>query len=64
MGGNGGCGEFDIVEAIIGSDYDDMMLTTVYDFKGTASPGTNKYFRRPSVSLCVEQGSCVNNLWV
>eukprot|EP00904_Undaria_pinnatifida_P006640 jgi/Undpi1/3105/HiC_scaffold_15.g06479.m1 len=48
MGGNGGCGEFDIVEAIIGSDYDDMMLTTVYDFKGTASPGTNKYFRRPS----------------
>lgn len=51
MGGNGGCGEFDIVEAVIGSEYEDMLFTTVYDFKGTGSPGTNKYFRRPTVSL-------------
>lgn len=51
MGGNGGCGEFDIVEAVIGNAYEDMLFTTVYDFKGTGSPGTNKYFRRPTVSL-------------
>lgn len=50
MGGNGGCGEFDIIEAIIGSNYPDMLLTTVYDFKGTGAPGTDKYFARPSVS--------------
>ena len=49
MGGNGGCGEFDIVEAVIGLDYSDMLLTTAYDFKGTGSSGTNKYFLRPSV---------------
>lgn len=51
MGGNGGCGEFDIVEAVIGNEYEDMLFTTVYDFKGTGSPGTDKYFRRPTVSL-------------
>lgn len=50
-GGNGGCGEFDILEAIIGNQYSDMLFTTVYDFKGAASPGTAKYFERPSVSL-------------
>lgn len=48
-GGNGGCGEFDIIEAVIGGDYSDMLLTTVYDFKGTGAPGHDKYFLRPSV---------------
>lgn len=48
-GGNGGCGEFDIVEAVIGIDYSDMLFTTVYDDKGTGAPGHNKYFLRPSV---------------
>ncbi|CAM9227153.1 unnamed protein product, partial [Ectocarpus sp. 12 AP-2014] len=47
-GGNGGCGEFDIVEAVIGVDHADMMFTTVYDFKGTGAPGHGKYFNRPS----------------
>lgn len=47
MGGNGGCGEFDILEALIGNEYSDMLFTQVYDFKGAASPGTNKYFERP-----------------
>lgn len=50
MGGNGGCGEFDIIEAVIGNENSDMLFTTVYDFKGTGSPGFNKYFLRPSVS--------------
>lgn len=50
MGGNGGCGEFDILEGIIGNEYSDMLFTTVYDFKGAGSPGTMKYFQRPSVS--------------
>lgn len=49
-GGNGGCGEFDIVEAVIGVDHSDMLFTTVYDFKGTGAPGHGKYFLRPSVS--------------
>eukprot|EP00752_Nemacystus_decipiens_P009999 g8915.t1 len=48
-GGNGGCGEFDIVEAVIGVEHPDMMFTTVYDFKGTGAPGHGKYFLRPSV---------------
>lgn len=48
-GGNGGCGEFDIIEAVIGVGYSDMLLTTVYDFKGTGAPGHDKYFLRPSV---------------
>ena len=56
MGGNGGCGEFDIVEAVIGLDYSDMLLTTVYDFKGTGSSGENKYFLRPSVRFCCCRG--------
>lgn len=51
MGGNGGCGEFDIVEAVIGNAHADMLFTTVYDFKGTGSPGTDKYFLRPSVRM-------------
>lgn len=29
MGGNGGCGEFDILEAIIGNQYSDMIFTQV-----------------------------------
>lgn len=49
-GGNGGCGEFDIIEAVIGVNYSDMLFTTVYDFKGTGAPGHGKYFLRPSVS--------------
>lgn len=49
QGGNGGCGEFDIVEAVIGNENSDMLFTTVYDFKGTGSPGQGKYFLRPSV---------------
>lgn len=28
MGGNGGCGEFDILEAIIGNKHSDMLFTT------------------------------------
>ncbi|CAM9230570.1 unnamed protein product, partial [Discosporangium mesarthrocarpum] len=48
MGGNGGCGEFDILEAVIGHEYSDMLFTTVYDFKGTGGPGYNKYFLRPN----------------
>ncbi|CAM9096280.1 unnamed protein product, partial [Hapterophycus canaliculatus] len=48
QGGNGGCGEFDIVEAVIGNDHSDMLFTTVYDFKGTGAPGQDKYFLRPS----------------
>ncbi|CAN0484313.1 unnamed protein product, partial [Ectocarpus sp. 12 AP-2014] len=28
MGGNGGCGEFDIVEGIVGNKYSDMLFTT------------------------------------
>lgn len=51
MGGNGGCGEFDIVEAVIGNNHSDMLFTTVYDFKGTGAPGTDKYFLRPSVRI-------------
>ncbi|CAM9758145.1 unnamed protein product [Pylaiella littoralis] len=50
VGGNGGCGEFDIVEAVIGSEYSDMLFTTVYDFKGTGACGQSKYFLRPSMS--------------
>lgn len=50
IGGNGGCGEFDILEAIIGNPYSDMLFTHVYDFKGTGSPGQSKYFKRPLVS--------------
>lgn len=49
MGGNGGCGEFDILEGVIGNDFSDMLFTQVYDFKGAGSPGTMKYFQRPSV---------------
>ncbi|CAM9623568.1 unnamed protein product, partial [Scytosiphon promiscuus] len=33
MGGNGGCGEFDVLEAIVGNEYSDMLFTqekTVY----------------------------------
>lgn len=51
IGGNGGCGEFDILEAVIGNGYSDMLFTTVYDFKGAAGPGTDKYFERPSVRI-------------
>lgn len=29
MGGNGGCGEFDILEGIVGNKYSDMLFTTV-----------------------------------
>ncbi|CAM9199787.1 unnamed protein product [Choristocarpus tenellus] len=47
VGGNGGCGEFDIVEAVIGNKYSDMLFTSAYDFKGTASPGQKVYFLRP-----------------
>ncbi|CAM9665667.1 unnamed protein product [Pylaiella littoralis] len=47
-GGNGGCGEFDILEGIVGNKYSDMLFTQVYDFKGASSPGTAKYFERPS----------------
>lgn len=49
QGGNGGCGEFDIIEGVIGNQYSDMLFTHVYDFKGSGSPGMAKYFERPSV---------------
>ena len=50
MGSNGGCGEFDILEAIIGNHYSDMLFTQVYDFKGAGGPGLSRFFERPSVS--------------
>lgn len=29
MGGNGGCGEFDILEAIVGNEFSDMLFVQV-----------------------------------
>lgn len=29
MGGNGGCGEFDVLEAVVGNQYSDMLFTQV-----------------------------------
>ena len=50
MGGNGGCGEFDILEAVIDGPYSDMLFTQVYDFKGAGGPGSSRFFKRPLVS--------------
>ena len=50
MGDNGGCGEFDILEAVVGNPYSDMLFTQVYDFKGAGGPGPSRFFERPSVS--------------
>ena len=50
MGGNGGCGEFDVLEAVRGDTYSDMLFTRVYDFKGTGGPGPSRFFERPTVS--------------
>ncbi|CAM9655367.1 unnamed protein product [Discosporangium mesarthrocarpum] len=46
-GGNGGCGEFDVLEAIVGFEYSDMLFTSVYDFKGTGRAPDDLYFPRP-----------------
>ncbi|CAM9809445.1 unnamed protein product, partial [Ascophyllum nodosum] len=48
MGDNGGCGEFDILEAVVGNPYSDMLFTQVYDFKGAGGPGPSRFFERPS----------------
>ena len=50
MGDNGGCGEFNILKAVVGNPYSNMLFTQVYDFKGVGGPGPSRFFERPSVS--------------
>lgn len=45
MGGNGGCGELDVLEVLPSNV--DQGITEIYSFKGATGSGSDNYFPRP-----------------
>jgi len=46
-GGDGGCGELDILEVIAGADQS-QAISEIYSFKGATGTGSGNYFPRPA----------------
>ncbi|EIN09943.1 hypothetical protein PUNSTDRAFT_52080 [Punctularia strigosozonata HHB-11173 SS5] len=51
-GGEGGCGEIDLVENLVDADHN-QGISEIYSFKGATGTGTGNYFARPTTEKAV-----------